>query len=227
MKWMYGLTFKINVLIMGCVLVSSCTSSRFVKPLAKNQQAIQAGLGGPTIKFAGAVVPVPFTSVCYARGLTDKLTAFGSIHTTSLLFGNAQTDVGITTDVIRIHPQFIISVSPTLQMVYNIRNKTGFRVWPSIDVNLRYEQKNNKGYFYLGAMTWIETAQKRAFQQTQKKHSIPNLQLGYCITKTKWQHSFELKYLGIGVANTPGVVDYIGLNKKGSFGIYYSVSYLF
>lgn len=207
------------------LLFASCTSSRFVKPLAKNQQAIQGNFGGPTINFTGAVIPLPFTSICYARGISDKLTGFGGLHTTSLMFGNLQTDLGITADVFAITPRIHGSVSPALQVAYNLRNTTGFRVWPSIDINLRYELP--KGYFYTGYMSWIETSTKRAFAQAQKKHAIPNLHLGYCITKTKWQHSFELKYLGLGVPSKPGVVDYVGLNKKGSFGLYYALTRLF
>jgi hypothetical protein len=52
---------------------------------------------------------------------------------------------------------------------------------------------------------------------------IPNLQVGYNVVKEKWQHQFEIKYLGAGIPNLPGVVGYIGAGGKGAFGIYYSL----
>jgi hypothetical protein len=228
---MHKFLFSVN-LFVRCIVFSSvaiffatCAPSRFVKPLKKNQQAIQASFGGPTIKFGKAIIPVPFTTVAYARGITDKLTAFGGLHTTSLLFSNLQTDLGITADAFKIVPRVYCVVSPAIQVAYNLRNKTGFKVWPSIDINLRYDQ--NKGYVYLGAMSWIELSKTKAFNEPQKRRAIPNLQFGYCKTNTKWHHTFELKYLGLGVPTKPGIVDYIGINKKGSFGLYYGLTYLF
>ena len=49
------------VVFIGIVF-QNCAPTRFVKPLAKNQNAIAANLGGPLIHFGKAVTPIPFTS---------------------------------------------------------------------------------------------------------------------------------------------------------------------
>jgi hypothetical protein len=76
---------------------------------------------------------------------------------------------------------------------------------------------------YGGVNMWIEPSAKRAHGVTQKDHLIPNLQLGYTFVRTKFSHQVELKYLGLGIPNLPGVVEYAGLAGRGSLGIYYNV----
>ena len=64
---------------------------------------------------------------------------------------------------------------------------------------------------------------KKAHDQAQTRHAIPNVHLGYMIVKTKWQHQFEFSYFGLGIPNLPGVVDYIGISGKGALGLHYSL----
>lgn len=209
------------------LLGTACSSSRFVKPLNAKQRAIQADMGGPLIRFAGAAIPIPFSTLAYGYGVTGNVSAYGSLHTTSLLFGNLQHDIGICANLWKAPKNWAISTSPALQIAYNLRNQTGFRIWPSLDLNLRYEQNNGKGFWYAGVMSWSELSAKKAHGQVQQRHAMPNLHLGYTVTRTLNRHQFELKYLGVGVPSKPGVVDYIGIRQKGSFGIYYTLTRTF
>jgi hypothetical protein len=67
------------VIIYGLLLfifgAQSCAPSRIVKPLEKGEQSLTANLGGPLIKFGSAPIPIPLTSVMYARGISNKTTA--------------------------------------------------------------------------------------------------------------------------------------------------------
>jgi hypothetical protein len=208
-------------LVYFILLFYNCAPSRYVKPLQKNQQAVSFTFGGPIIKFAGAPIPVPFTTLGYAYGVTNKITAHANIHTTSALFANLQTDIGSTFEVYKKENKFGITFSPALQIAYNIRNKTDFKIWPSIDANAYFHFKEKPNYLYVGANSWIELSKLKAHQQKQTKHAIPNIHIGYTIVKTKWQHQFELNYLGIGIANKPNVPDFIGIVGKGTLGFYY------
>ena len=211
-------------LILFILLLGACAPSRYVKPLAKDQRVVAFSFGGPLIKFSGAPIPIPFTTLGYAQGLSNKLTLYGDMHLTSALFGNAQADLGTTISVYQKEQSFGITASPALQLAYNLRNQSGFRVWPSLDLNTYFHPGKKNNYFYAGVNSWFELSGIKAHGETQKQRAIPNLQLGYTVVKTKWQHQFELKYLAIGTPNLPGVVDYIGISHKGSFGIYYSLS---
>lgn len=204
-------------------LLSYCAPSRYVKPLAKKQSAVTFSFGGPLIKFAGAPIPIPFSTLGYGYGITENLTVYGNLHTTSLLFANAQADIGATFNIYKKENLFGITASPALQLVYNVRNSTGARLWPTIDLNSYFHLNKKPSYLYGGISTWFELSGMKAHQETQQRHVLPNLQVGYVIVKTKWQHQFEIKYLGLGVANLPGVVDYIGISGKGSIGVYYSL----
>lgn len=215
MKFLYYLFFL-------CILCN-CAPSRYVKPLEKKQSAASFSFGGPLIKFSGAPIPLPFSTLGYGYGLASNTTAYGNLHTTSLLFGNLQGDLGATLSLYKKENKFGITASPALQLAYNIRNKTGFRIWPSADLNAYFHLTQKPSYLYAGMNSWFELSNIRAHDEAQPRHVIPNLQLGYVIVKTKWQHQFECKYLGVGIPNLPGVVDYIGISGQGSLGIYYSL----
>ncbi|MBL7931532.1 MAG: hypothetical protein JNL60_06515 [Bacteroidia bacterium] len=205
-------------------LFYACAPSRYVKPLEKNQKAASFTFGGPLIKFSGAPIPIPFSTLGYAQGINENLTLYGNLHTTSALFGNSQLDLGTTFNLFKKENAFGITASPALQLAYSVRNKTGFRLWPSLDLNGYLHIKEKPSYLYAGLNSWFEFSSTRAHEEPQQRHLIPNVHIGFTRVRTKWQHQFELKYLGIGIPNLPGVVDYVGASHKGSFGIYYSVT---
>lgn len=215
MKFIFSL-----IIFLG---LQACVPSRYVKPLAKNQKAIAFSFGGPLIKFSGAPIPIPFTTLGYAHGITDNITAFGNLHSTSLLFGNAHADVGATFNLYKKENKFGITASPALQLAYNVRNTSGARFWPTTDLNAYFHFSEKPSYVYAGMNAWFELSKLKAHGQIQQRHVIPNLHIGYTLVNIKWQHQFEIKYLGIGIPNLPGVVDYIGISHKGSFGVYYSL----
>jgi hypothetical protein len=213
----------ITALFIVVILFQNCAPSRFVRPLEKKQQAVSFSFGGPLIKFRNAPIPIPFTTLAYGYGLSERATGYIGLHTTSLLFGNLQSDIGTTIGLSKPGERYGFSASPALQTAYNIRNQTGFRVWPSLDLNAYWQPREKPSYVYAGVNAWFETETKKAHEQPQSRHAIPNLHLGYTVVKTKWQHQFEFSYLGLGIVNTPGVVDYIGVSGKGTLGIYYSL----
>lgn len=201
----------------------SCAPSRYVKPLAKKQSAAAFSFGGPLIQFSGMPIPIPFTTLGYGYGITDNITAYGNLHSTSALYGNSQADIGTTLSVFKRENRFGITASPAIQIAYNLRNQTGFRIWPSADINAYLHFRQTPSYLYGGFNSWVELSKWKAHGEAQQRHLIPTIQMGYVLVKTKWQHQFECKYLGMGIRNTPGVVDYIGIQGRGILGIYYSL----
>jgi hypothetical protein len=194
-----------------------------VKPLAKNQQALSFTFGGPLILYSSAEIPIPFTTLGYARGLSNACTVYGNIHTTSLLFGNAQADIGATFRLFEKENRFGFSASSALQLAYSVRNQADFRLWPSADLNTYFHPGKKPSYLYAGFNSWFDLSKYKAYDQPQQRHAIPNLHIGYIIVRTKWQHQFEMKYLGLGIPNTPNVVNYVGISGMGALGIYYSL----
>lgn len=200
----------------------SCTPSRLVRPLEKGQKAINAHLGGPLIGFSGKTIPIPFTSVMYAQGLTNKTSVFGSIHTTSLLFGVFQTDIGACYQLY-YHDRLRtgLSVTPALDMAFDKWEKK-FKCWPQLDINAYWDIKPKKSFLYLGVDNWFEMARYKAHDQLQKNHWLFNPQLGFTYVRKKWNYNIEAKYLVPNIKNTPNVVDYRGINGHGAIGIYLS-----
>ena len=209
------------------IFVQGCAPSRYVKPLARNSQAASFTFGGPVIVYGGAAIPIPFTTAGYARGITNRLTGFVNLHSTSLMFANLQTDIGCTYGILGEEKKFGLSVSPAIQQAFNLRHGTGFRIWPTIDLNAYQVITRNGSYLYAGMNNWFEFSKTRAHGEPQPRHVIPNVHIGFTSTRTKWHNQFEIKYLGPGIPIYPGIIDYKGINSKGSIGLYYSITRLF
>lgn len=201
----------------------SCAPSRFVKPLEKNQKAISFSFGGPGILYSGAPIPIPFSTLAYAQGINSSITAFGALHFTSSLFGNLQADLGASCQLFELKSGLGLSAIPALQLAYSVGTAKTLRAWPSGDINVYYHLFKKPSYLYGGLNAWFEFSKYKAHNELQTRHVIPNLQLGYVLVKPKWQHQFEFKFIGMGILNTPGVVEYVGLNGKGSIGFYYNL----
>jgi len=202
------------------LFIQSCAPTRFVKPLSKNENAVTANLGGPLIRFGKATIPIPFMSISYGRGITDKTTAFGSIHTTALLFGNIQTDIGICQSIYKNDSlKFGITINPAMNLAFDKWEKN-FRAWPQLDINAYKNILKDKAFVYVGLTNWFELSSQRAHQEPQTQRILINPHLGITYTTKKWAYSLETKFLQMNRNNTPNVVDYVGINQKGAIGIY-------
>jgi len=200
----------------------SCAPSRMVRPLEKGQKVVSAHLGGPLIGFAGTTIPIPFTTVHYAQGLSNKTSVFGSVHTTAMLFGVFQTDIGACqqvyyNDSLRLG----FSVNPVLNLAFDKWEKK-FKCWPQLDVNAYWEIKPKKSFVYIGVENWFELAGKKAHDVKQTNRWIVAPQLGYTYVRKKWNYGFETKFIAPNLKNLPNAVDYRGIGGKGALGVYLS-----
>jgi hypothetical protein len=204
------------------LLAASCAPSRFVKPLTKGEIAAGANLGGELIHFAGAVIPIPLTSVYAGYGCTDRTTVYGGIHTTSALFSVFQVDIGATCNVWQKDSSRTgFSVSPALNIAFD---KSSFKLWPALDLNYYRSFGKKYSYWYAGVSNWFELSRLKAHGELQKEHWLFSPQAGVNFSKKNvWQHQVEMKFLGVNRSNKNIVVDYATPMNKGAIGIYYSI----
>ncbi|NTW31796.1 MAG: hypothetical protein HGB12_04095 [Bacteroidetes bacterium] len=219
---------KIITLTASILLLFSCAPSRFVKPLEKGESALGFNLGGPLIHFAGKTIPVPLSSVTYGKGMNNNSTLFAGIHTTSLLFGTFQGEIGYLKNIYtnKSSKLFIPSISANAVINAAIDKwEWNFKFWPQIDVNAYWSYGKKRNFFYLGCSNWFELSSKRAHQEKQQHHWIFNPQIGHTFSGSKWDYSIEAKYLAPNVSNQNIVADYAKpLGNKGVLGIYVSVA---
>lgn len=213
---------NLAILFIGLFLMQ-CAPARYVKPLKKNEQVACFTFGGPIIQFAGAAIPIPFTTIGYGRGLTDKVTGYANLHSTSLLFSNLQFDLGTSIALYQKEKKYGFSASPALQIATSLKAKNSFRLWPSADLNFYYHPKKKESYCYAGLNAWFDLTSTKSHQEPQTTHVLPNMHGGYVLMKDKWQHQFQLSYYGIGIANLPNVPSYVGVAQKGSLGFHYAL----
>ncbi len=217
-----NIQLKLTAIIVLVVFFQSCAPSRIVRPLEKGERQVALNVGGPLLGFAGTTIPMPLTAVSYAQGITDNVTAFGGIHTTAMLFGVFQTDVGVCYNL--YHPdssQFGLSVNPVINMAFD-KWEGNFKLWPEIDVNAYWEFTPQKSFIYLGASNWFELSGTRAHDEVQENRWLFNPHLGYTYVRNKWNYNIETKYLVPNVATQPNVVDYKGIGGNGAVGVYFT-----
>lgn len=208
-------------------LLASCAPTRYVRPLKHKTHAAAASFGGPVIGFAGAVLPILFTSIGYGYGFKPQLTGYANLHTTSLLFGNFQTDIGICTKLwSNADERLQLTGNAGFNFAFNFKDGNP-RVWPQLDLNASYTLGKGKSFVYAGAGSWFELSKTRAHEQPQPSQVLLYPQIGFQLVRTKLSYTFELKGLQLGTPNTPNVVDYKGIGGKGAIGFYFGLNYRF
>lgn len=218
-------SFKNFFLFLIVLGLAACNPTRYVKPLKKDEQAVNVSLGGPMINFAGAPIPIPYTTISYGYGVTQNTTMFAGIHTTSALFGNFQTDLGAVRNLYyNENIRFGVSALGAVNVAVH-KFKTGFRVWPQVDVNAYWNYKKEKESMLYGGLTnWFERQKTRAHGEPQNNFMLLNPHIGHVFNNGKWSFTAEAKYLLPSVSNQNLVVDYVKFfGKKGALGIYFGV----
>jgi hypothetical protein len=204
----------------AAALLHSCSPVTMVKPLAKKEIAATATLGGPAIGFAGAVVPVPFTSIGVAYGATDKSTVTARVHTTSALFGVGHIDLGVLRQL-RAQEGNMPGISVMAQGSFMFDKwQHAFRFYPQIDLNAWWDVGTKGNYVYTGAGSWFETRNQGTGGRTQSTHVIPAWNLGFSREREKWSTRFEVKYLAPFTSNQSLTVDYKAPGNSGAIGVY-------
>jgi hypothetical protein len=213
---------KFLILTLFISLLFSCAPTRFIKPLNKNQQAVNLSLGGPLIGYGTATIPIPFITGTYGYGIDSSLTGFGSINITSALFGNIQCELGATKQLLKQKKYFpALNITPVANLIY--RPNSAFKFYPQLDVNLFWEYGKRKNIIYVGIDNWFELSGKRTFEEKQKNHWFITPMLGHSFVGKKWDLNIEAKIIAPNLSNEKIVVDYkTPFKNHGAFGVYLS-----
>ncbi|MFI5221326.1 MAG: hypothetical protein ACHQK8_03295 [Bacteroidia bacterium] len=217
------------LLIFSAILFSSCSSSRFVKPLDEGQQCLTAGFGGPLITLNSLPIPIPLTNICYARGFAEQFTAFGSLHTTSLLFGVGHIEVGGLKGILKndgLRPG--MSVSASFQYMLD-RWEWNSRFYPQLDANVYWTYGKNKNLVYAGSNNLFDFNGTHPDGQQQLTLWFPGFHIGHTFVRPKSNYQIEFKYLATNISNQRLVVDYVGKSSMntGAFGLYFTYHFKF
>ena len=210
------------VMLLIILYLGSCAPSRFVKPLAKKQQAVNLSLGGPLIDYSDLIIPIPFLTATYGYGFDSTLTGFGALNITSALYGNLQVELGVTKGLLRQQGKVpALSVTPVANIIY--RPKQGAKFYPQLDVNAYWDFNRHRNFFYAGISNWFELSGKKASGVKQREHWLLTPMLGQTFVRRKWDFTLEAKIVAPRLSNDKIAVDYkTPFGTKGAFGVYFS-----
>lgn len=201
---------------------TACAPTRFVEPLDKGETAVSGALGGPIFTNLGVPMPVPLTSAVVGHGFSDKITGFGGLHFTSLAFGVVQTEWGAAFNLLDPDSSMAgLSGSLVANTAFDLQ-EGNFRLWPQVDINLRWPVGPDRNIFYAGASNWFEPRNTAYLDQPQKHKLVPAIQAGYIWRGDQWDVGLEAKWMAVGFNNSETVVDYVGVGQTGALGLYLS-----
>jgi len=217
MKLIYGM------LVIGVCCCMACTPARMVKPLDRGQWAVGANLGGPVINFSGMVIPVPFTSLFGAYGMTERSSIYMGVHTTSATFGNLQTDVGILTGWMQPDGwKPGLSIGAGLNSINRFQSND-HRFYPAIDVHAYWHYGERQNTLYTGLNNWIDLYAQAGANAEQYNIWLPALHVGHIWNRGRWDLSLEFKYMAPQLNNNFTVVNYVFPPNYGAVGAYFGV----
>ncbi|MFZ9549483.1 MAG: hypothetical protein EBQ77_09195 [Sphingobacteriia bacterium] len=198
---------------------TTCTSTRFVKPLNKGQKAVFGNFGGPLIEFSGLPMPIPFATVGFGYGLHNRISIYNSVDVTSALFGVWHHEIGMSAHVYKFKNELAISVQPGLHLFQNLQTFNAFRMYPVMDFTIYKEYIQKHFILYCNGRFWMN-----AYRELQNQNTLTSgIHFGIQKNTTSWAHQFELGITAPGIPNTPNVVDFIGIQKKGALVIHYAL----
>jgi hypothetical protein len=205
-------------LILG--MLFSCNPTRVIQPIPKGQLQVGANVGGAIIEYGNAAIPLPLTSIYSAYGLNNNTTGFASVHTTALLFGVLQTDLGITHQLLAPNKWIPgISVSPIANIMFDTWEHH-FRLYPQLDANVYWNYGVKPNLVYCSLNNWFELQSTKAHDEPQTTHWLPSIGFGQQWNRLKYGLQLEVKYIAPNQSNKNIVVDYVGIHSKGALGFY-------
>lgn len=215
-------------LLAAGLLIGACAPARYVQPLEKGEHSIGLDFGGPVIEFSGMIIPTPLSNIHYGYGLNEKTTLFGSLHLTSLAYGNLQTDLGACYKLLDQNKYLpAVSLSPTLNIV-NHFSSGATKIWPQMDANAFWEFGEQKSYAYVGISNWFELSSTRVHNENSIDRWLINPQVGLVFKTASWSYTVEIKLMGLSHKNDYVFVPYRSITgSNGATGLFLGANYRF
>lgn len=208
-------------LLVLVLLLSQCAPTRYVVPLEKGEVAVTGSLGGPIFTNLGAPIPVPNTTVVVGYGFHKNITGYAGVHPTAAAFGVLQNEWGALFNFLNPDSNIAgLSGSLTANTAIGLR-EGDVRLWPQVDINLRWPIGPQRNWLYAGAGNWFEPRNTAYLEVPQQNKLIPAIQVGYLWEGDRLNYGVEAKWMAIGYSNREVVVDYVGVGQTGALGIYF------
>jgi len=210
------------------IFIVGCAPTRFVEPLKEKEVAVGANLGGPLLDFYGKTIPVPLSSIYAGYGIDSSKTVWAGIHTTSMLFGNLQIDLGGTIKLLN-QDKYIpnVSISPAVQFTTDLDTSIT-RFWPNIGANAYWNYGKRNNYFYIGLDNWFVLSSTRSYGEPSFARWVWNPQIGHTIKSKNglWNYTLEWKWLAPNFDHKYSFVPYANTfgSTKGASAIYFSLT---
>lgn len=220
-------TYVNCVLFIAGLFISSCAPQRFVKPLEKDQQAVNASFGGVFFDYNRTTIPMPFLTLAYGYGLNETTTGFGAVNVTSALYGNFQFELGLTKQFVKQKEfQPAISITPVANIIY--RNSDARKLYPQLALSTYWEYGKHKDLIYLSLDNWFELSGKKANGEPQENHILFMPSLGHSFQRKNHCFSTEFRIVAPNLSNEGLVIDYkTPLNTHGACALFFAYTLKF
>jgi len=197
---------------------SGCSVLTPVRVIEKDHSQLNLSIGGPFVPSSTKTAIVPYTTFGYAYGLKEDLTFSGNVHLLSAIFKTPGIDIGLVYQVVK-EDAYIpeLSIYPKLYFFKSLRKDGGFRMFPSLALNVSYTIWKHH-LIYLGT--------DYLFQLTQGDYFVTPF-LGYQFPVShRIKLQTELKWMASNADSRHGVFEgESSISGHGTVGIFVGVNY--
>jgi len=206
------------------MLLGACNTTRIVKPISKGEVQVGFNVGGPLFNLGEIPIVMPLSSAFVAYGYKENTTLFTGLHTTALLFGVIQSDLGFTTKILN-QKKFIpaVSLSPIVNGMIDTWEGNG-KLFPQLDINAFWQYGNKQYILFCSINNWVDLAPTKAHNESIRTRWLPSIAFGHQWNRSKYTIQLEGKLLLPNQSNQNLVVDYVRYNSMGAVGIYIGIN---
>ncbi|WCL80628.1 hypothetical protein PPO43_11675 [Saprospira sp. CCB-QB6] len=184
--------FPILLSLFGLFLLTSCTSSRVIRPLEKKQTAF-----GADVSLLSTSPTAPIINIQLAHGLSKSTTFYSGINFSSIFTGVFMADLGFLYGL--WHPKAWrpgCSISPRISGHFSSHYSVLTAIQPEADLNLYWEylnrEKSAKNFLFLNIRNWFEVEKGRKFLPNGYR---PIISFGHRWQTEKMQLGVEARYM--------------------------------
>lgn len=236
MFWKYRQNSRLNQAMMSKSLLLllfflnqlffvSCGSVQSVRPLEKNQQALDFSLGGALFSNLGFPLPVPESTLGYRYGLGSERDLGLQVGLSSTLFGGVPLKIQIYQHF-DLHPQWSLMFSAGLGTYVSLRpvnsraNGSLLQIFPKFDIFIVYHTLENNWTSYAGLENWFQL-NRASESEFLFPLIMPQLVLGQKLPLglERWSLQFEALWSGFYRSWADSTLEYTPTLGLGVLGL--------
>lgn len=215
LKMQLRFILPLTCIFIYAILSSSCTHTRYIKPLKKGETNIS--VYNTTPFSLRSILPVALPSASVGYGLTDRTTVYSGIHFAPLTFDHLYLELGIRQHIISFEDKkYIPAISGGLA-VHSIRNmaRGKIKAYPVLELSPYWESGN--WLWFVHSSLWLDFYVPP--HEGIVDMYLPNITIGQLYTFAPFEFGLDYQLHRFIHKFDTTSKSYLGIKKEGFHGL--------